>query len=364
MASANAIRLAGFGLRMLQLLSSLIIVGVFSYFLAVLADHNEHAPEWLKAVAGIAGVAAIYAILTSFFILAYGGLLVFSRISMMFDGSFAVAFLAICLMTRHGALPCTGRVTTPVGSGDAEDPGAAFGDEDTGTGMGDNLTSMRYLATACKLEKGTFAVSIIGTIRPRFWPRRQTQGSSTDHTVEYSQAPLTPGANSLEDKPKVEKPRFTNFLQRFGGNDSNRNTDPENIQLRQGIQSSNLQSEPSSYGYGKNTYTVTSPDSPISPTSQEPPNPWARSGNADYTYGESGIDVVGHEATAIYYPRVIDIVQLHKFFPISLETGRPSSQNKVPFTTMGKWFLRSLLYLCLHYPFTPEIFVKGILGYT
>lgn len=149
---------------MLQLLSSLIIVGVFSYFLAVLADHNEHAPEWLKAVAGIAGVAAIYAILTSFFILAYGGLLGFSRISMLFDGTFAVAFLAICLMTRHGALPCTGRVTTPVGSGDAEDPGAAFGDEDTGTGRGDNLTSMRYLATACKLEKGTFAVSIIGTL--------------------------------------------------------------------------------------------------------------------------------------------------------------------------------------------------------
>lgn len=164
MASANAIRLAGFGLRMLQLLSSLIIVGVFSYFLAVLADHNEHAPEWLKAVAGIAGVAAIYAIFTSFFILAYGGLLVFSRISMLFDGSFAVAFLAICLMTRHGALPCTGRVTTPVGSGDAEDPGAAFGDEDTGIGMGDNLTSMRYLATACKLEKGAFAVSIIGML--------------------------------------------------------------------------------------------------------------------------------------------------------------------------------------------------------
>ncbi|EZF33876.1 hypothetical protein TMEN_7839 [Trichophyton mentagrophytes] len=324
MASANAIRLAGFGLRMLQLFSSLIIVGVFSYFLAVLADHNEHAPEWLKAVAVIAGVAAIYAIFTSFFILAYGGLLVFSRISMLFDGSFAVAFLAICLMTRHGAPPCTGRVTTPVGSGDAEDPGAAFGDEGTGIGRGDNITSMRYLATACKLEKGAFAVSIIGIalfllsiliqkafenhqraskpssmrlsrtstrLRQRFWPRRQAQGSSTDHTLEYSQASLTPGANSLEDKSKVEKPRLANFLQRLG-NDSKRNTDPENIQLRQGVQSGNLQSEPSpSYGYGRNAYTVTSPDGPILPTSQESPNPWARSEYADYTYGESGIDV-------------------------------------------------------------------------
>ncbi|EFQ96893.1 hypothetical protein MGYG_08816 [Nannizzia gypsea CBS 118893] len=313
MASDNALRLTGFGLRMLQLSCSLIIVGVFGYFLAVFADHNAHAPEWLRAVAGIAGVAAIYAILASFFILAYGGPLFFSHIFMLLDGGFALAFLSVCIMTRHGALPCTRRLTTPVGSSAAKDPNVAFGEGFIGIDRGDNLTFMRYLSTACnalfllsipiqrafkKRQRSSKSSSspvshTSAGFRQRFWPRRrQHQGpSSADPAVEYSQAPLSSGAISLEDKPKGEKPRFTSILQRLR-NGNSRNVGPEDIQLQQGIQNNKpLSGFNPSYGPGKSAYTVTSAESPISPALPEPANPWARPEYLEYTYGQRGIDV-------------------------------------------------------------------------
>ncbi|KAM5430301.1 hypothetical protein McanMca71_007328 [Microsporum canis] len=331
MAASQVIRLVNFGLRLLQLLSSVIILGVFSYFLAVLGDHDHHAQDWLKAVTGISGVAAFYALLASFLTLSLGGFSFFSRITMVFDLCFAIGFLAICLMTRHGVQPCAGRVDTPIGSGNAQDPAVGYGEGGFGTGRGKNFTYMLSLGSACRLEKAAFTISVIGIslflvsipaqraytkhhqssdtfsnapphkgtstgIRSRFWPNRKYQEPTTDPArIEYCEGDSSSGVIPLEEKPKVERPQFTNMLQRFKNN-SSANDDPESIGLQPNAQGSS-NAPPGfnpSYEYGKIAYAVTSPNGPISPTSPDNTNPWVRSEYAEYNYGQSGIYTGGY----------------------------------------------------------------------
>lgn len=57
---AAVLRISSFAVRALQFACSAIILGIYSYFLAVLADHNLGIPRWEKAVEGISGVAVLY----------------------------------------------------------------------------------------------------------------------------------------------------------------------------------------------------------------------------------------------------------------------------------------------------------------
>jgi hypothetical protein len=67
------------------------------------------------------------------------------------DLLFAGAFIAIAVMTRHGAGSCSGFVRTPLGDGDSNSykgwEGAVF---------------TPRLSMACRLNKVCFAVALIG----------------------------------------------------------------------------------------------------------------------------------------------------------------------------------------------------------
>jgi hypothetical protein len=156
------IRIINLVMRLLQLCCSVIILGIFSFFLAVLADHNVHVDRWIKAVEGIGGASTFYTILATIFILYGGGVWLLVAISMLLDLCFAGCFVAIAIMTRHGTGSCTGHVDTPLGSGGAEQNNPGFGDSGFGSGGGRRLTYFPKLSFACRLEKVTFAVSIIG----------------------------------------------------------------------------------------------------------------------------------------------------------------------------------------------------------
>lgn len=54
------LRIGSFAIRALQFACAAIILGIYSYFLAVLANHNVHIPTWEKAVEGLSGAACLY----------------------------------------------------------------------------------------------------------------------------------------------------------------------------------------------------------------------------------------------------------------------------------------------------------------
>lgn len=114
------------GLRLLEFASSAIILGIYSYFLAVLAHNNINIPTWEKAVEGMSGAAVLYTIFGVLFTLCLGGISFFAFIAIILDLCFVGCFAAIAYYTRHGANSCSGVVNTPLGVGlsSQEAPGA------------------------------------------------------------------------------------------------------------------------------------------------------------------------------------------------------------------------------------------------
>lgn len=133
-------------LIVLEFLASAAVLGIFSYFLAVLADHSLPILKWSEAVEGISGGAAIYTffgvILTCF----VGGIAFFAFLGIVLDLLFLGGFVAIAVLTR-GAVKkgsCGNNVSGPFGSGPASMPEPEIG----------------TLETVCKLELAAFAISI------------------------------------------------------------------------------------------------------------------------------------------------------------------------------------------------------------
>jgi len=203
------------GLRVLEFGCAAVILGIYSYFLAVLADKNIHIPTWEKAVTGMSGAATLYTIFGILFTLLLGGVSFFAAIAVFLDICFVGCFVAITYYTRQGAHSCRGIVNTPLGTGlDSQDaPGAG----DWG-----------YV---CRLNTACFAVAIIniflflltaggqmllarhhkrekrfgpspannytaGTGRQPFWKRRGRTGNTRD--AEMASGALTGHQNDVQ----------------------------------------------------------------------------------------------------------------------------------------------------------------------
>lgn len=160
--AAGAAKWANFLLRILQFCASAIILGVFAYFLATLADHDLHIEPWHIAVTAISGAAMVYSGIAIPCSLFWGGKSFFAGIGMGLDFIFGAGMVAIAIMDRGGTQSCSGDVDTPLGTGNADTGAAGFGDGGFGVGDGQKFTYMVDLKLACRLQKATFAVSIIG----------------------------------------------------------------------------------------------------------------------------------------------------------------------------------------------------------
>lgn len=140
------LRFFNLAIRVLQFLDAAVILGIFSYFLAVLSQNDQPIPQWMKATEGLAGAACLYALLGTLFTCCLGGVAFFAALAIILDVCFTGAMIAITVMTRDGASSCNGNVDTPLGSGESGEDSAA-------------QVSFGY---ACMLQKVTFAVAIIG----------------------------------------------------------------------------------------------------------------------------------------------------------------------------------------------------------
>jgi hypothetical protein len=140
------LRFFNLAIRVLQFLDAAVILGIFSFFLAVLSRHDQTIPQWMKATEGLSGAATLYGLLGLLFTCCLGGVVFFATLAVVLDVCFIGAMVAIAIMTRNGTQKCSGRVDTPLGTGDSNAEGA----------------SKVKFGFACNLEKVSFAVSIIG----------------------------------------------------------------------------------------------------------------------------------------------------------------------------------------------------------
>jgi hypothetical protein len=134
-----------------------IILGIYSYFLSVLADRDLAIATWTKAVEGLSGAAVLYTIFAVLLTCFLGGKTFFAFLGIVLDILFVGAMVAIAVLTRDGAHKCTGFVTTPLGDGLSSSKQGFRSDND-----GTEVIYAASLGSACRLNTACFAVAIAG----------------------------------------------------------------------------------------------------------------------------------------------------------------------------------------------------------
>lgn len=149
-----ALRSLSFFLRFIEFCCAAIIIGIFSYYLATLHNHDLPIATYIRAVEGISGAAVLYTIFALLLVCCLGGIAFLGFIAMLLDLAFCGAFIYVAYATRGGASSCKGNVNTPFGSGNANTNNSV----QQGSG---GFTHLPSLKTACRLETATFAVAIV-----------------------------------------------------------------------------------------------------------------------------------------------------------------------------------------------------------
>lgn len=148
-------------LRAIQLCASILVLGVFSYFLARLSNNDLPIATWIKAVEGMSGAAVLYGIFAVLLTLFLGGIAIFAFIAIVLDLCFVGCFAAIAYYNRGGANSCSGNVNTPLGDGPADRNSPSYGQNRFGFGNTGNADYAPNLHLACQLETAVFAVAIV-----------------------------------------------------------------------------------------------------------------------------------------------------------------------------------------------------------
>ncbi|KAL8656120.1 MAG: hypothetical protein Q9226_002779 [Calogaya cf. arnoldii] len=121
-------------LRCIELLGSLLILGITSYWLGVLTKRSDPIPTWEKAVEGIAGGAVLYTAFAVLLTFVLGGKTFFAFLAVLLDVLFVAGMIAIAVLARGGIRSCSGdNPPSPIGSGER---------------------------TSCRLQTAVFAVAI------------------------------------------------------------------------------------------------------------------------------------------------------------------------------------------------------------
>lgn len=150
--SGLALKLLQWFIRGIQLLSAALILGVYSYFLATLHNHNFRITNEVRAVEGISGAAVLYSLCGLLLLCCLAGRTFSSLIAIILDVAFIGAFIYVAVANKNGASSCRGYVDTPFGKGQSGN---------TAEGNSDGFTNLPSFHTACKLQSAVLAVSIV-----------------------------------------------------------------------------------------------------------------------------------------------------------------------------------------------------------
>jgi len=149
--------------RAIEFGCSVIVLGVYSYYIASMSGHNMSVPTDVKAVEGISAVGTIYTALGVLLVCCCAGHPAPSFVSLVLDIGLAGAFIYVAVANRAGASSCSsGAVNTVYGSGDAGATPGGSTDGVTGipvvSGGGAGLPTFRL---ACQLETACLVVSCV-----------------------------------------------------------------------------------------------------------------------------------------------------------------------------------------------------------
>lgn len=92
MALGLGLRLGQTFLRVLQFCCAAVVLGVFSYYLAVMNKDNIAMPTYVKAVEGMSGGAALYTVFAVILTCCLGGVAFFGFIAVVLDILFIACF--------------------------------------------------------------------------------------------------------------------------------------------------------------------------------------------------------------------------------------------------------------------------------
>ncbi|KAK2590971.1 hypothetical protein QQS21_011330 [Conoideocrella luteorostrata] len=149
--SSLALKSVQWFIRGVQLLCAAVVLGIFSYFLAALHNHDLQIDTSIRAVEGISGAAVLYTLVGLLFLCCVAGLAFTSFIAIVLDFCFIGCFIYVAVVNKHGAGSCSGYVDTPFGAGQS-------GKKASGS---DGFTALPSFHTACRLQTACMAVSII-----------------------------------------------------------------------------------------------------------------------------------------------------------------------------------------------------------
>ncbi|ERS96545.1 uncharacterized protein SPSK_01041 [Sporothrix schenckii 1099-18] len=152
--SSIGLRALEFFNRLVIFLCSIVVLGIFAYFLAKLRSANLYVPTWTRAVTGLAGAAALYSLICLLLLWCVGGHPVAFALALILDICFIASFVYIAVANRGGAGSCNGRnIRTPFGNGNAD-----VNRINNQNGVSVNIPTFRV---SCRLEKACLAVSIV-----------------------------------------------------------------------------------------------------------------------------------------------------------------------------------------------------------
>jgi hypothetical protein len=138
--------------RLIQFICSIVVLGIYAYFLATLISHNQEVGNWIKAVLGMSVVATIYTLLGIILVCCLSGHPFTSLIAMILDGTFVAAFIYIAVANRDGAKSCSGiDLDTVYGTGN----------EGVSPSLGDGAAPVPTYGFACRMETACFGASIV-----------------------------------------------------------------------------------------------------------------------------------------------------------------------------------------------------------
>ncbi len=133
---------------------SVVLLGVYSYFLATLLTHQMTVPTGVKAIEGISALGTLYTALGLLFVCCCAGHPAPSFISIIFAASLTGSYIYVAIANRDGTSSCTGSsVNTVYGSGDAT---AIPGGGDSAGPMG-----LPTYQRACQMEMTCLIVSCV-----------------------------------------------------------------------------------------------------------------------------------------------------------------------------------------------------------
>jgi hypothetical protein len=143
-------------LRGVQFVCSVVVLGIYAYFLATMIKGKMTVPTGVKAVEGIAGIGTVYTIVGLLLVCCCAGHAGTSFIAMVLDTGLIGGFIYVAVANKDGAGSCSGsNVNTVFGTGDA----AATPSDANGSVIGS--VGLPTFMMACRLETVCLAAGCV-----------------------------------------------------------------------------------------------------------------------------------------------------------------------------------------------------------